>query len=220
MKRKDQMSKQEHADFNRRKRARLNHEISSTIEEWKNLGFSFPEIRNQVMQTLRGMFTDEDLRTKRTGVMTGNTSDMLKYNWLAASCTNILEDVHSRMLKARDGSPSFRVSKDTGCWIAKGKAARPLATFSNEQLSIMQDDGRVFSKAVGKHIISALLAGKVPLDDGDECSHLCHNTKCFHPDHVLFESPTANARRNKCKKHFMESGIRHCICEQSVSCFP
>ena len=53
------------------------------------------------------------------------------------------------------------------------------------------------------------------LESSDEASHLCHNTKCVNPKHLIMEKPKFNAKRKNCVKE------NACICRQPVKCiFP
>ena len=36
-------------------------------------------------------------------------------------------------------------------------------------------------------------------DSGLDCSHLCHNTLCCNPDHLVLEPRSVNNNRNHCK---------------------
>eukprot|EP01124_Arcella_intermedia_P002560 TRINITY_DN11395_c0_g1_i2.p1 TRINITY_DN11395_c0_g1~~TRINITY_DN11395_c0_g1_i2.p1 ORF type:complete len:136 (-),score=6.95 TRINITY_DN11395_c0_g1_i2:2-409(-) len=41
-------------------------------------------------------------------------------------------------------------------------------------------------------------------------SHLCHDSRCLNPEHLIIESSTTNLRRNNCRKECRCGGVPQC----------
>lgn len=53
--------------------------------------------------------------------------------------------------------------------------------------------------------------GRYPQED-EQASHLCHNGKCVHPDHLVWEPVAANMRRVRCARE------GECVCGNEIKC--
>lgn len=89
------------------------------------------------------------------------------------------------------------VSLSTKCIITLRcpKQRRPIKTFHNPTRKVARhraNDGLPLS------VIVALAHNKYPKHDWDQVSHLCGHGRCINPDHLLWETPSANIDRNLC----------------------
>jgi hypothetical protein len=61
---------------------------------------------------------------------------------------------------------------------------------------------KVNKRTVSGHVLSMthkrIEAGQDNWDSSLHVSHLCHNTKCVRPDHLVLETPEVNNTRNQC----------------------
>lgn len=132
-------------------------------------------------------------------------SDKLQYYWQRAltkvNQTNATEAcmLWTSSLKGRDG-----------------KSDKPRMT-----IMVRKEDGGALYRCerIGPHQI-ALIVNRVELGLGiwnqtsDEVSHLCHNSLCINPKHLIAESGWTNRNRNACQRQRQLT----CVCGQNPPC--
>jgi Zinc-binding loop region of homing endonuclease len=120
--------------------------------------------------------------------------------------TNELQQIAP--IKARQLINSYNsITTILGCWQSKLKASHRNGYTRVNLRNTFTEDNRKLNVQPYLHQLALIATDRLDQlsatlgNSRYQISHLCHNGKCFNPDHLVVESSRNNKKRNSCQGH-------------------